>query len=146
VALPFSPEFRRVPDPDAGMQQLETLARATGGGVLANLSQAFDGPRASRHWRIIAPELLLVGLLLLLFEITTRRLDLFDSAWLRKPTQALARATSHVRFSRAQPKRPSEPQAPPTEATPSRPPKDAPLSMPEALERARQRAKQRLDR
>jgi len=161
VALPYSPEFRRVADPNAGAEQLEALSRATGGKVLANLATAFAGPRAARRWRVITPELLLAGLLLFLFEITTRRLDLFDSALFRLPGKALAGLPAWLRNLRSQRTDKPQPQVPKKAAKPAsdRPPieepapvatkpvpKDSPLTMQEALERARKRAGKRFDR
>lgn len=168
IALPYSPEFQRVADPGAGAAELKSLALATGGGVLANLSQAFEGPRAARRWRVITAELVLAGLLLLLLEITVRRLALFDSAVFRWPAQALAglgalparlaawrlqrqQLTSPARTKSAAP-RPTRdieeaPLGSPEGASrPKSLPKDGPVSLSEALERARTRADKRLDR
>lgn len=160
VALPYSPEFKRVADPKAGATQLAALARATGGSELASLAGAFDGPRHARRWRVITPELLLAALILMLFEIAARRLNLFDTALFALPGRTLtalgaklkrrpkspvrgapspATKTVKQRAAASKPTPAEDPTAKPT-------PKDMPLTMREALERARKRADKRLDR
>ena len=169
VALPYSPEYAPIRGRattgeaellEPGTELLGELADLTGGGVLANLEQAFDGPREARRWRDITWELLLAGLVLLLVEITARRLDLFTAPWVRalgamlarpaKLLRALRRDDAPVTVPEPEPAAPAPPSpgAPPaSESAPTRLKKDpGPGSMQDALERARQRAGRHLDR
>ena len=86
VALPYSPEFERATDPDAGERLLRRLTEASGGAVVASSDELFRGPRVGDSWRSLSRELALLALLLALVEIAGRRLQLWGSfARLRAP-------------------------------------------------------------
>lgn len=161
MALPYSPEHNRRPDPEAGRRTLETLARISGGSVLANLALAFDGPRVGDRWRVLGAALFWCALGLLMIEIAVRRLDLFTwkpvrapmERWIepavqrfskRKPGSSPNHAPAHPSVP-ASSTRPSPPTPVQTTPPPALADKGA-SSMEDALERARRRADRRLDR
>ncbi|MDF1797632.1 MAG: VWA domain-containing protein [Planctomycetota bacterium] len=161
VALPYSPEYAPLPGSraeDPGRRTLEELAAITGGSELSSLERAFDGPREARRWRDISWELMLLGLGLFLFEILTRRLDLFSAPWVRALLRMLGRPAKLVAALRRPDPGPvaaapapvaaAPTQAPEVRTAPEPQPKreHGPGSLEEAMRRARERAGRRLDR
>ena len=165
VALPYSPEYAPVKAADSeatpGRDLLLELADLTGGAELASLEQAFAGPREARRWRDVTWELLLVGLGLLLVEITARRLQLFELPWVRalggmlaRPARLLAalrRTDAPDEGAPAEAASPAAPAAPPPPirkgAPVARRDQDpGPGSLADAMARARRRAGKKLDR
>jgi uncharacterized membrane protein len=94
IVLPYSPEFERQEDPQAGERQLRELARMTGGEVAPAAHTLFRGERQAKAFRVISRELMLAALLLLLFEIAARRLALWGSLarFFKRSTPALTSA------------------------------------------------------
>jgi Mg-chelatase subunit ChlD len=173
VALPYSPELERGADPNRGQRVLERLSRATGGKSLATLSQLYAGERSGLAWRSIAAELGWIALLLMLLEIAGRRLQLWgnlesDLARLarRVPRWRSARADAAARESDAGSGIGASATGPRASGEPSRStgvgaaseaasgqangegaaPKPAPGGLGAALDRAKQRADQQLER
>ncbi|HVS09680.1 MAG TPA: VWA domain-containing protein [Planctomycetota bacterium] len=158
VALPYSPEFERPPDPQAGERLLRRIARESGGEVAGAAGALFRGERHSRAWRPVTRELILAALLVMLVEIAFRRLQLWG-ALARVPAKARALG---ARLRRAPPLEPetvpsmpaSAPAQPPVESEPQHQPERAspPVSQPAkpslgtALERARRAARRELER
>ena len=157
MALPYSPEYNRRQDPEAGRGTLEGLARTTGGSLLSNLALAFEGPRLGDRWRVMGAALFWCALALLLIEIAVRRLDLFAWSAARTPLHRwIEPAKLRLTRGKTQAPKPSAsqsampPSSPPPPATKTTPPpaltdKGA-SSMEDALTRARKRAGRRLDR
>ena len=144
VALPYSPEFERATDPEAGERFLRRLADETLGAVDPPAHELFRGERAARSFRLVAREFALLALVLTLLEIAARRLGLWSLA--RRATDAREPA----RPAKRRPKRAPSPGPSMTPTSPS----DAPVAsappgqdaMGKALERARESATRKLDR
>jgi len=158
IALPYSPEFERSPDPKRGERTLRALARESGGEIDVSASALYRGERDGNRWQLISRPLMLAALLVLLAEIAVRRLALLRSlqlpAGLRSRVAAL-RAKRNVRRAekaRATAVAPTaaahhvqsetKPQAPAPEA----PTQAAPPAVGSALSRARRAADRKLDR
>lgn len=169
VALPYSPEFERGPDPRRGETSLREIARESGGRVAPTVDELFRGDRRSRGWRSIGIEVLSAALLLVLLEIAGRRLELWGS--LRVPafvTRAFAawrdrlarRRPATVTSSTASSSRDGATSGPETtssrtsstttaaaaQSPASPPPAAPPPTIESALEKARRAAGRRLDR
>ena len=157
MALPYSPEYNRRQDPEAGRRTLEGLARTTGGSLLSNLALAFEGPRLGDRWRVMGAALFWCALALLLIEIAVRRLDLFAWSAARTPLHRwIEPAKLRLTRGKTQAPKPSAsqsampPSSPPPPATKTTPPPaltdNGASSMEDALTRARKRAGRRLYR
>lgn len=79
LVLPYSPEFEVSADPGRGEQLLRQIARESGGEVAPPLGTLFRGERHARVWRVVSRECALAALVLLLCEITMRRLQLWGT-------------------------------------------------------------------
>jgi len=79
LVLPYSPEFEVSADPGRGEALLRQIARESGGEVAPPLGTLFRGERAARVWRVVSRECALAALVLLLAEITMRRLQLWGA-------------------------------------------------------------------
>jgi hypothetical protein len=148
IALPYSPEFERSPDPERGARLLRELALETGGSVDPTATALFEGARGGRAWRVVARELVLLALVLFVAEVAGRRLALWGS--LRLPpslARRVRRAASRARAAVAAPRAPVAQTAAPdeVEAEPAVPPPE-PEGLESALGRARRAAERKLDR
>lgn len=76
ITLPYSPEFERRLDPDAGARELARLTAIAEGRVDPPMAELFAGSRDSVGVRPLAPYLAWLALVLLLAEIAVRRLAL----------------------------------------------------------------------
>ncbi|MEZ5976944.1 MAG: VWA domain-containing protein [Planctomycetota bacterium] len=105
VSLPYSPEFQdqRGNEPK---RLLDRLARGSGGHELSSANELFVGERGDLGSRPIQRELVLAALLLVLFEITMRRLSLW--VFVRVPRRVRRATTAEV----ATPGAATEPSAP----------------------------------
>jgi uncharacterized membrane protein len=156
LALPYSPEYERSPDPDRGRRLLSQIAHESGGSIGVTAGAFFRGPRESRAWRLISREVLLLGLLALLLEIAGRRLSLWSSLripshWSNRTRKLFSDALAHLPKRRRAPLPPHEsPAPPPISQEPSLPPAPSPRPTPttlgSALSRARRAADKKLDR
>lgn len=90
ITLPYSPEFERRADPEAGVRELARLTEIAEGRLDPPLGDLFAGPRESVGSRPLAPLLALLALALLVMEIAVRRLALRLPA-LRWPALRLPR-------------------------------------------------------
>lgn len=97
VALPYSPEFERGPDPSRGERVLRRIASESGGVVNPAATELFRGDRDSKGWRPIGRELAWLALALLVMEIAVRRLEL--ASFVRVP-RFVVRARESVRARR----------------------------------------------
>ncbi len=153
VVLPYSPEFERSADPEAGARLLRRLARESGGEVGVTAGGFFRGERRGRTWRLVTRELLIAALVLMVVEIAGRRLSLWQS--LRMPRLPRLPGLSRLRLAK-RPRRGGEPAeitpdpAPAGEpdATPATPEPAAPPrgSVASALSQARRSADRKLGR
>ncbi|MEM8711142.1 MAG: vWA domain-containing protein, partial [Planctomycetota bacterium] len=94
VALPYSPEYERPPDPGAGARLLKRLADRTGGVTNVAASEIFRGERSGSAWRVYFSELLTLAMLLLIIEIAGRRLGLWPTSLgrvLQRPSDSRAK-------------------------------------------------------
>ncbi len=157
LALPYSPEYERSPDPERGRRLLAQVARESGGAVGVTAGAFFRGARESRAWRLISRELLLLGLVVLLIEIAGRRLNLWSSLripthWSRRVLEAWAHIGRRMRPAGRRVRAPRPVEAiPETSATPAAeevlaPPTQAGTTLGSALSRARRAADKKLDR
>ncbi len=157
MALPYSPEFERSPDPRRGERLLASLAQASGGEVGVSAERFFRGPRTGRLWRLVSRELLALALLLFLVEIAGRRLSLWGSLgrwsglarWSRAARKRLRRAAPASKPATAPGPKPVPAHAAAAQAQPATPaPTDAstPSDVGGALARARRAADRKLGR
>ena len=130
IALPYSPEFERGPDPLRGERILREIAQESGGLVDPAATEFFRGSRDAKGWRLVSRELALAALLLLLLEIAARRLELWG----------LVRLPQRVKRAPPEPE-PARPAPVPVPTEPA-----AREDVESALTRARRAAKKRLDR
>jgi hypothetical protein len=162
VCLPYSPEFKPIEN-DQGLSSMEHLARATGGKERLELANIWlEIPRASRmlsiaHW------LLLAALCLLLLEVLERRTGLLSrqGRWALQHARIPGKARIEPR-PREIPKRTETPapirpavviaprkevpiEAPPEPAAPAPAPANEGGGMLDALRKARQRTRGRMD-
>ena len=151
IVLPYSPEFERQEDPQAGERLLRELARMSAGEVSPAAHTLFRGERRARVYRVISRELILAALLVLLLEIAARRLALWGSLlrWTQRPRKAAAQAEveaprSPAKTSASKPKPSPKPPAATQRGMPTRAPKLGDVSS--ALDQARKRAGRKLDR
>ncbi len=100
VALPYSPEYERSPDPRAGDRLLRQIASRSGGVVNVATADVFRGSRTGQRWRLFLRELMLLALGLLMLEIAGRRLDLWEGVRLPQGLW-IAAAVSKRRKARA---------------------------------------------
>jgi Mg-chelatase subunit ChlD len=158
VCLPYSPEYKPAQG-DRGLATLEKLGRATGGKERVELAGIWkDLPRRPRLVPV-ARWLLAAALVLLLLEVLERRtglvarpLQLLDRRE-REPAEAKAKRVKVVVPPRA--KRPTAPQAPAAllikeekpapEPPPAAPPAATETGLVEALRKARERTRGRMD-
>jgi len=153
LVLPYSPEFERARDPQAGEELLRRIARETGGEVAPPAHTLFRGEREAFAHRVISRELILSGLLVLMLEIAARRLGLWSA--LDTLLARLARRPAPANADEPAPARGRKPkdarraaaalEKEPAEARVA-PPQRRTGSVGSALERARTRAGRRLDR
>lgn len=115
LALPYSPEFERALDPEAGERLLREVARSSGGLVAPAAADLFRGDRSGQATRVIARELALAAIVVLLLEIAGRRLALWGA--LRWPASVRAWRARRV----AQEPSSASPAAMPTPPTPTAP-------------------------
>jgi Mg-chelatase subunit ChlD len=150
IALPYSPEFERRPDPAEGERLLRRLARDSGGRVAPAAHTLFRGDREAKAHRIISRELLLAALLLFLLEIAGRRLGLWSKVGIPRGLGELARGLRRSLIHRRPPAAPLEMEAdtssPPEGAPRSRPPEKPTGSITSALDAAREKAERRMKR
>lgn len=151
IALPYSPEFERSPDPERGARTLRRLAKETGGTIDPAAGEFFRGERGGRAIRLVARETALAALLLLLVEIAARRLALWSALFapLRKLRRLIetipawrprrrAKATVPMSETRREP-------APRSPAPPAALPAAGPAVL-DALAKARRSSERRLGR
>lgn len=77
VAVSSSPEFRAELDPERGRRVLERLGEATGAAPVGNVEDLWLGPLGGARRLSLVPWLVLAALLVFVFEVAARRLDLF---------------------------------------------------------------------
>ncbi len=152
LTLPYSPEFERSADPRRGERMLRAIASASGGEVAPPLGTLFRGEREARVWRVVSRELVLLALLLLLVEIGFRRLHVWGSlSALLARWRPRAKSISPATAPRAVPATPTRPTPAVETASTGENPATAPResgtpSMDDALTKARQAARRKLDR
>lgn len=153
IVLPYSPEFERQVEPEAGERLLRELARMTAGEVSPAGHTLFRGERRAKVYRVISRELMLLALCLFLFEIAARRLALWGSLgrWPRRPDQRSGMREAPAPAKRAttpadQPEPAPRPSSPPVPGSgmPTRAARTGDVGS--ALEEARRRAGRKLDR
>lgn len=156
IALPYSPEFERSPDPHRGERTMREIAELSGGEPLAVAGGLFRGERQSRAWRPVSRELALAALLLLLLEIAGRRLLLWEllrvapavrrvrAAARRVSVRRVAPVTADAPAPRGEPIVPED-REPDVGGETSAPPSSG-RSMADALRRARRSADRKLGR
>ncbi len=130
IALPYSPEFERSTDPERGERLLRRVASESGGAVATTVPALFEGERESSAWRVVSRELLVAAILLLLFEIAGRRLQLWGSLGVpagARTAAARAGAAAGGLARRLRPRRAAEHEAPKRrESAPATPDESAP--------------------
>ncbi|MEZ5964143.1 MAG: VWA domain-containing protein [Planctomycetota bacterium] len=84
ITLPYSPEFERRLDPDAGARELGRLTGIAEGRVDPPAAELFAGDRDSRGARSLAALLAWLALGLFVLEIAVRRLALSLPRWPRR--------------------------------------------------------------
>ena len=90
ITLPYSPEYERPIDIQAGERLMRRLATESGGKLRPTATELFRGDRAGRGWRIFSRELGLAALILMLLEVAGRRLSLWGSLRNLKPRGSAA--------------------------------------------------------
>ncbi len=149
ITLPYSPEFERRADPEAGVRELSRLVDIAEGRLDPPAGDLFAGPRDSVGSRPLAPYLALAALVLLLLEIAVRRLALglprVGLARLRLPRLRLAKARA-ARPAVPTPGEPARAETPTAPAPPSSPSPPAPEGLGKLLERSKRRSDERTGR
>jgi hypothetical protein len=159
LVLPYSPEFEVGADPGRGEALLRQIARESGGEVAPPLGTLFRGERRARVWRVVSRECALAALVLLLIEITMRRLQLWGAlagiglalrAFFDRARQGIRRQPRPVVVDQPAPSGQPSPAAPVPEpaslSTAASRNVSAPSSLDDALSRARRAADRELGR
>jgi len=161
LVLPYSPEFE-VSDPTRGEALMRDIARTSGGESMPPLGTLFRGDRRARVWRVVTRECALLALLVLLLEITLRRLQLWGSVAALAARVRARSAMGRTSVGRSATPMPTSPPSAPVAAPGSepgrpsiareeagtRPPPAAKpaATMDDALRTAQRAARRRLDR
>ena len=158
MALPYSPEFEAVAE-GKGDKDLRQVARLSAGRVNAGVSELYEGESEAVGGRVITRELALLAVLLMLFEIAFRRLQLWGALDIKRAPRndAVVEARSVQERARAQKRKVAAVKRaavkPPTEDTPAENAKKPPPDDDDdeggiggALSAARKRGRRRLDR
>jgi hypothetical protein len=158
LALPYSPEFERPAEPDAGEKLLRRLSAESGGAFDAEIAALFEGERGGRAWRLLTIELLTAALVVLVAEILVRRLALLTRLAVPAPLKRAVTAAASWRPARPAPGSSREdasrqtpapvaeaapaaaPVAPAAPVKPTAPVKPAEPSLADALAKARKSA------
>ncbi|MED5374285.1 MAG: VWA domain-containing protein [Myxococcota bacterium] len=77
LALPHSPEFAHLEDPESGRDTMDALARVSGGGPLGQVDALWEASDSGRAGVVVTKPLIAAALVLLLLEIAGRRLLLW---------------------------------------------------------------------
>jgi hypothetical protein len=150
VCLPYSPEFQPA-ERGRGLATLEHLARATGGKERVDLAGVWK--ELPRHVRLVSvtPWLLGAAVVLLLLEVFERRSGLlsrrgrFVREKVRQPRERLQRSSPRERGSSTLAHAAGSEEAPPARRDSQREAAHEESTMLEALRKARERTRGRLD-
>ena len=143
MALPYSPEFAYTPDPLRGERRMREISSTTGGVFGGNISTILKGQETGVGGRVITRDLALLALLLLIIEITMRRLQLWGIMPARPTLPRMRRTT------RTAPRKPTASVPAATATATAAAPATAPAEegdMASALRAARERADRKLRR
>lgn len=151
MSLTVSPEFAYNPDPARGERQLRMLATMSGGRHNATINTLLDGDRSGVGSQVLTKAFAGLALLLLLLEITMRRLQLWS--WMPAlPSLSLPSIPRRQRATSPR-SRPAPPAADPTPTAPTPPSAPEPTAPAEpeddlaaALRTAREQADRRMRR